>query len=493
VVAGRGESDIGSASVAGARPGSPGAESPSEERATESTRALPTALIIDDDADSLEALTALVGEAGYKVRGARNLEEARKLIDCGPVALALLDLELPDGSGLELLEPLEQIHGAEVVIVTGHGAVDSAVTAFRSGVVDYLTKPLDLGRLRMLLAKAQRTADLRHQIQELRRELRLLGRFGSMVGVSAGMQEVYDLLQRVAPTDATVLLLGETGTGKELAAQTVHTLSRRAAQPFIDVNCGALPPSLIEAELFGHEKGSFTGALRSRAGIFERADHGTLLLDEITEMPPELQVKLLRVLETSRLRRVGGDQDIEVDVRIVAATNRDPETAVREGKLREDLMYRLSVFPIRIPPLRERGRDAELIATHFLDELNRQRDTVKRFAPATLALISAYSWPGNVRELRNAVDRAHILCPGNLITPEHLPVTLPPEAAPGRPAGETRSEVLEIAPGMSVAEAEQKLIMATLQQVGGDKRAAARILGISLKTLYTRLREYDAR
>src|SRR5262245_25697208 len=345
----------------------------------------PTALVVDDDEPQLTALSEVLRTSGFEIRRGSSLKEAREALGQQHFDLVLLDLQLPDGPGLELLLALEGTQGTEVVVITGHASVETAIDALRAGVNDYLTKPIDLVRLRLLLRKVSQSTRLRRQVDELRGELRRLGRFGALVGSSDSMQAVYDQIQRVAPTEATVLVTGETGTGKELVAQTIHRLSGRWDKPFVDLNCGAVAPNLIEAELFGHERGSFTGATRSRAGIFERANGGSLLLDEITEMPADLQVRLLRVLETRQLRRVGGDQDIQFDVRIIAATNRDPAEAVREGTLREDLMYRLMVFPIALPPLRERGRDVELIAQTFLDELNRKEGTERFFSEATLA------------------------------------------------------------------------------------------------------------
>jgi two-component system response regulator AtoC len=313
-----------------------------------------------------------------------------------------------------------------------------------------------------------------------------------MVGRSAPMQEVYDLIAKVAPTTASVFVTGESGTGKELVAETIHRLSRRRDRPFLAVNCGAMTATLIESELFGHEKGSFTGADRRRVGYFEQASGGTLLLDEITEMPLELQVKLLRVLESGTLLRVGGNEPIRVDVRVIAASNRDPQVAVKEGVLREDLLYRLCVFPIHLPPLRERGDDVALLAEGFLAELNERDATEKRFSEAALEQIRSLAWPGNVRELRNAVERAAILA-DQVIGPRALP-----EAKGGcagsdtRPAGPGDEAVLEVRPGSSIADVERRLILATLEQVDGDKKRAAELLGISLKTLYNRLNVYRA-
>ena len=443
---------------------------------------MPSALIVDDDKSSREALSEWARAQGFEVRTAGSLSEARKGLAEGFVDVAILDLQLPDGSGIELVHELEQPPHVEVLIITGFGTVDSAVEAIKGGAIDYMTKPVDLQRLRKTLAHIRKAADLREEVGELRDELRRLGRFGSMIGGSAAMQRVYDLISRVAPTDASVLVTGETGVGKELVAQRVHDLSRRAKEPFLPINCGAMPPNLIESELFGHEKGSFTGAERQRKGIFERAHGGTLFLDEITEMPMELQVRLLRVLETGAVTRVGGEQTERVNVRTVAATNRDPEEAVAAGRLRDDLLYRLNVFPIAVPPLRERATDVELLARHFLAELNEPADAAKGFSEAALERLRGHSWPGNVRELRNVVERAFIMSPGR-IEAEHIPLG-------GRPPVERSELSLELCVGTSVADAERRLVLATLHHVGGDKKEAARILGLSLKTLYNRMKEY---
>jgi len=355
-------------------------------------------------------------------------------------------------------------------------------------VADYLTKPVDFARVKMALANLTRTRELKEEIGSLRGELRSLGRFGPMIGASPAMQGVYDLLARVARTDATVLLAGETGSGKEVAAQTVHRMSRRHKQPFVAVNCGAVSANLIESELFGHERGSFTGADRLHRGVFERAHRGTLFLDEVTEMPAELQVRLLRVLETGSLNRVGGSETIRVDVRVIAATNRRAEEAVRAGRLREDLHYRLNVFPVVLPPLRERDDDVELLANHILAELNRHEGTAKRFDRGALARLRGHSWPGNVRELRNVIQRAFIVA-DEVIGVEGLPL----QSAPGGDGASGSEPQLDIHPGMPIADAERLLILATLEHCERDKKKAAETLGISLKTLYNRLNEYGAR
>ena len=310
-----------------------------------------------------------------------------------------------------------------------------------------------------------------------------LKHFGLLYGSSAVMQHVYELIERVAQTDATVLIVGESGSGKELAANTIHRLSARARQPFVAVNCGAIPASLIEAELFGYEKGAFTGAAKTHRGYVERASEGTLFLDEITEMPPEMQVRLLRVLETGKFCRVGGDQEIRSEARIIAATNRDPATAVADNHLREDLMYRLAVFPLQLPALRARGDDVELLARHFLAGLNADAGTAKAFSKTSLTLLRTHSWPGNVRELKNCVQRAFILADEEVELKELTPAA--------RSTG-TDGSCLRFAIGTSLAAIEKKTIFATLEHCAGNKRRAAEVLGVSLKTLYNRLAEYAA-
>ncbi|MGH7788082.1 MAG: sigma-54-dependent transcriptional regulator [Candidatus Binatia bacterium] len=460
---------------------------------------MPRALVVDDDASSLTALGELIALEGFEVRTAAALGDARAAFGLETPDVLLLDLMLPDGSGLELLQEAAGV-GVAVVLITGHASVDTAVEALRLGATDYLTKPVDLGRLKTILANVARTRELQAEIGSLRGELRKLGRFGPLVGASPAMGNVYDLIARVAPTDATVLIVGESGTGKEVVAQAVHQLSRRRKAPFVPVNCGAVSPSLIESSLFGHEKGSFTGADRTHRGYFEQAAGGTLFLDEITEMPIELQVKLLRVLETGTVMRVGGEKGLAVDVRVVAATNRVPEQAVAEGRLREDLWYRLNVFPILLPPLRERGGDIAVLAHHFLAELNGGHGSSKRWADDAHAVLGRHAWPGNVRELKNLVHRAYILAEQEITA-----ACLPPEigaaaasSAPLSPAGgaaETGQSrtTLQVAVGSSVADVEQRLILATLEQCKGNKQKASEILGVSLKTLYNRLNEYRGR
>ena len=447
---------------------------------------MPHVLIVDDDANTRAALAALARAEGLTVGAAGSLREARIQMGRLRPDVVLVDLKLPDGSGMDLFEHLDNPSAMEVVLMTGHASVETAVAALRRGVADYLVKPLNLQRVKAILSRVPRTGDLKSEIGTLRCELRRLGRFDGMLGRSPPMQALYDQIARVAPTEATVFLIGESGTGKELAAKTIHDLSRRRRHPFFPVNCGAISPTLIESELFGHEKGSFTGAERMRQGHFERASGGTLFLDEITEMPIELQVKLLRALETGRFMRVGAHEELETDVRVITATNRDPGEAVAERKLREDLYHRLNVFPLRLPPLRERGEDIALLAQHFLDQLNAARGTHKTFAPPAPASLAALPWPGNVRELKNYVERAYIL--GD----KTLEAAVPAAAGAAAAAAAAATPTITVPVGVSLDEADRQLILATLEQCGGVKKWAAEMLGVSLKTLYNRLEEYRA-
>jgi DNA-binding NtrC family response regulator len=441
------------------------------------------ALIVDDDLGFALGLAETVSREGFSAATAPDLEQARGEMAASFPDVLITDLQLPDGSGLELLDELKERPDTQVILVTAHASVETAVEALRRNVADYLTKPVDFARIKMVLGNLARTRELREEIGTLRSELRKLGRYGSLVGGSLAMQRVYDLIGKVAPTDASILVTGETGTGKERVAEAIHGLSRRHKEAFVPVNCGAVSPTLIESELFGHEKGSFTGADRVHRGYFERANRGTLFLDEITEMSAELQVKLLRVLETGSFTRVGGSEAMRVDTRVIAATNRDPAEAVASGKLREDLLYRLNVFPIQLPALRERADDIGLLTQHFLDALNGQEGTAKRFSTAALDRLRRYSWPGNVRELKNVVQRAYILAEDEIGVDE-LPL-----GGREKPAGDG----VLVSVGTSLADAERRLILATLERLDGDKRRAAEILGISLKTLYNRVNQYDSK
>jgi len=443
------------------------------------------ALIVDDHASTLSSLAELVEQEGFSTSRAGSLEDARRQLQARQPDAILLDLHLPDGEGIKLLDDLDPASSPSVVLITGQASIDSAIEALRRGVSDYLTKPLDLGRLRAILGDIAQTRGLKQEIGTLRSSLPTRGSFGHLVGTSPPMRDIYEQISRVAPTNATVLVVGESGTGKELVARTIHDLSRRRHGPFVALNCGAMSPTLIESELFGHERGSFTGADRRHRGVFERAMRGTLFLDEVTEMPPELQVKLLRVLETGSFTRTGGESPLTVDVRFIAATNRNPEDAVKQGKLRDDLYYRLKVFQMVLPRLRDRTDHIEGLSSHFLTQIADSEGPSKRLTPEALGVLKEHSWPGNVRELKNAVYSGYILASSD-ITPACLPVEIrnPGTANTGAEPG------LGVHVGMTLAEAERRLIVATLSHFDGSKIRAADVLGISLKTLYNRLHEY---
>jgi DNA-binding NtrC family response regulator len=495
------------------------------------------ALIVEDDENSAEMLAELVAAEGFSTATAGSLHDASRQYAFRRPDVVLLDLSLPDGNGIELFDRVERDEACEIVLITGHATLETSIQALRLGAADYLLKPVNVPRLRQILARASGSSEARGRLASERVHVDAEGRFGLLWGKSAAMREIYHQIARVAPTAVTAFITGESGTGKEVVAQTIHDLSKRAKSPFLAINCGSISPQLIESELFGHEKGSFTGALRQHRGFFERADGGTLFLDEITEMPMELQVKLLRVLETGAFVRVGSDTVINVDVRIVAATNRPPAEAVSSGRLREDLYYRLNVFPIDLPPLRDRLEDVPLLAEHFLAGLNEREDAHKCFSERALAALAEYRWPGNVRELRNAVHRGFILAEGDTIDVECLPIgaasiapeplasaaaevapaarpetslspspatgaaaarvpaptpasaTAPAPFAPHRIPGDDRMS-LDIAVGTSIAEAERMLILATVDHCAGHRERAAAMLGISAKTLYNRLKGY---
>jgi two-component system response regulator AtoC len=445
---------------------------------------VPHALIVDDDTDTRDFLSEVARAEGFSVAAVDTLRSARAQLTRRHPDVLLADLQLPDGNGMELIGDLDRAIETEIIVVTGHASVGTAVEALRAGATDYLTKPIEVERLANIFRRQPRTVDLKHEIGELRDELRKVGRFGHLLGASPPMQALYDKIARVAPTSATVLLIGENGTGKELAARTIHDLSKRKRAPFLAINCGAMSPQSIESELFGHEEGSFAGADQQHKGFFERAGGGTILLDEITEMSFALQVKLLRVLETGTFVRVGSTQPIATDVRVLAATNRQPGKAVVEGKFREDLYHRLNVFPIHVPPLRDRGTDLEMLAEHFLNELNATEQSAKRFGASATASLYQHTWPGNVRELKNYVQRAYLLADAVIDNDAQS------EAAP---ASADEDEEIMVKIGTPLDEIEERVTMATLARCGHVKKRAAEILGISLKTLYNRLEGYSQR
>jgi DNA-binding NtrC family response regulator len=447
-------------------------------------------LIVEDDPATRGGLAELVRTWGFAVEAAADGEEALRLVTSFRPAIVVSDLMMPRMGGLQLLKALKDEEDLKIILLTAQGSVETAVEALKDGAEDYLTKPVDPQKLKLLLLRIAELNAERRANQALRRQLREKGSFGRIVGNSPAMRRIYQVIEQAAPTPASVLIIGESGTGKELIAQTIHQLSPRAGSPFVAINCAAIPETLLESEIFGHERGAFTGATDRRAGCFELADRGTLFLDEIAEMQAVTQVKLLRVLQERKFRRLGGRVEQEVDVRVIAATNVDTTAAMREGKLRDDLFYRLNVFTIELPPLRDRKEDLGLLVQAFIDEFNaRDRRQVTAVTPDAMRMLEAYEWPGNVRELRNVMERATILARGDLVEVQHLPRFSPPAtAAPAAAkAAEPTSSSVTIAPGMTVDEAERRLIVATLDAAAGNKTRAAEMLGISLKTLHNKL------
>jgi two-component system response regulator HydG len=434
-------------------------------------------LLVDDEPDFVASASEMLRLHGHDVRTADTLANARRILDSQSSDVLLLDLMLPDGNGLELLEELTENHKAieRVVLITGHPGIKSQIKNLSGPSVSYLTKPIDSRELMSLLRELERS----DQTQE-GEDVNL--HFGLLVGETPQMHAVYNQIEKIAATDSAVLILGETGTGKELVAEAIHRVSGRTGE-FVAVNCGSLSRELAGSELFGHEKGSFTGATRQHSGFFQRAHLGTLFLDELTEMPPELQPHFLRVLETGRVLPVGSEKEIPVETRVVTATNRVPTEAIASKKLRKDLYYRLSVFPINLPPLHSRRADIPLLANHFLAELARRYGPERWLSEKSVKRLEAYHWPGNVRELRHVIHRAFILSDsedGELELPERF------ESPFGQ---QNRLEGLQV--GRSIRDIERELIMRTLAHFDGDKRAAAEILGISLNTLYNRLHVYE--
>jgi DNA-binding NtrC family response regulator len=434
----------------------------------------PSLLIVDDDVCFVRAAVEIARTADFDVTVAGSLEQARNRVRQSSFDLALVDLCLPDGSGLDLLDQCD-IATTQVVLITGQPTVESAIRAFKSPILDYVIKPIEPARYRELLANAASRKTLPPPTLDKA--------WQGLAGNSAALRSIIEQIKRVGPTDATVLINGESGVGKELVARALHEVSGRKGE-LVSMNCGAVPSDLMASQLFGHERGSFTGAQARHIGYFEQAAGGTLFLDEITEMPIHLQVHLLRALENQKIRRVGGTEDIEVDVRIVAATNLPPLRAISEGKLREDLYYRLGEFPMVVPPLRERAEDVELLANMFLARLNQRYNTRKGFTPAAMEQLRCFAWPGNVRQLRNVVNRSFIMAKDDAITD---PIDDPRSY---EPLAETPGS-LTVSVGMTFDDIERRMLFKTLRFFDNDKVRTAHALGVSVKTIYNRLARYQ--
>ncbi len=442
-------------------------------------------LVVDDEVAMREVLEMRLQEWGFEVRLAQDGMEAKELAESFDPDIVISDVVMPEISGFELLKFLKAGNPRRpIILVTAQASIEMAVEAIKQDASDYLEKPLDYPKLRSILEKVEKDVEQYRQSRKLVSQLERDAGFADFIGKSKPMREVYDLIMSIGCTDASVIITGESGTGKELAAQTIHKLSSRSAGPFVAINAAAIPENLMESEIFGHEKGAFTGAVGSRAGCFEMSNRGTLFMDEIAEMPLALQPKLLRVLEDRRVRRLGGSQEFTVDVRVLAATNREPREAVERGRLREDLFYRLNVFTVALPPLRERRSDVPLLAQSFIREFNQKHNAhVEAVREEAMEVLMAYSWPGNVRELRNIMERAVILSKGEWIEPSHLPAYLI----------NTRSEVaakIVLPPGVTAADAERELILRTLKRTGNNKAEAARQLGLDVKTIRNKLKAY---
>jgi DNA-binding NtrC family response regulator len=456
-------------------------------------------LIVEDNADAREAWSTLIESWGYRVDTAEDGERAVQLIESYDPQILLLDLRLPKKDGLAVLG---EIHAngwqLPTIVISGEGEIEDAVQSIKLGAYDYLRKPVDPHHLQVLLNNLRTHLTVSKENKLLRRRLIEAGELGPLVGQSLPMRRVMALIEQVAPSSASIIIVGESGTGKELVARTIHDLSPRASGPYIAINCAALPETLMESELFGHERGAFTGADRRREGCFELANGGTLLLDEITEMRPELQSKLLRVLEERKIRRLGGSTEVSVDVRVLAATNRNLDLQLREGKFREDLYYRLNVFAIQLPPLRERSEDIPTLIEHFLGQLGSSNGRpVMGMESECLELLKSQPWPGNVRQLRNVIERALIVTRGPMISVADLPDGIErggPEGGQagvsdrGGPSNDTHS-MLDVHVGMPLSAVKRELLTQTLKSTGGNKAKAAEILGISLKTLYNNFKE----
>ena len=446
----------------------------------------PRILVVDDEESHRIMLRAVLKEEGYEVSEASDGTEAVKAVEREPFDLILMDIRMRTMDGIEALGEIRKISPlVPVLIMTAYASVKTAVEALKAGAFEYLTKPLDTDELKILIEKALELYHLRAENIALKERLGDRFDFSKIIGRSPKMKEVFDTLSLVAPTDATVLILGESGTGKELVANSIHHNSPRASQPFIKVSCAALPETLLEGELFGHEKGAFTGAIARREGRFQLAHRGTIFLDEVGEMSMTTQTKLLRVLQEKEFEPLGSTRTVKADVRVIAASNKDLEREVKEGRFREDLFYRLNVVPVSLPPLRERKDDIPALAAHFFAIYrDKNRKELKDISGKAMDLLSRYDWPGNIRELENCIERAVILARGEIIAPADLPLTI--QAL----SGDREIQGLNLPSGISIQEVEKALILKTLEDTGGNRSRAAEILGINRRTLQNKLREY---
>lgn len=443
-----------------------------------------TILVIDDEKNIREGLSAALELEGYSVRLAADGREGLAQIEKGDIDLVITDLRMPGISGEEVLARVRgESPGIPVIVLTGHGSIDTAVDAMRNGAYDFLTKPLSLDRLTLIVKRALAGRELEIRHSSLQQELDAKTSFESIIGKSAEMQRIFQMVRKAADSKASVLITGESGTGKELIANALHNLSPRKDKPFIKVHCAALSESLLESELFGHEKGAFTGAAARKRGRFELANGGTIFLDEIGEINQNVQIKILRVLQDKRFERVGGEETLEVDVRVIAATNRNLEEEILQGRFREDLFYRLNVVHIQVPPLRERKDDIPLMLNAFLDEFNRENNkSITGFDSRSRSALYKYDWPGNIRQLRNCVESAVVMCSGSQISLEDLPPTI---------RGAAEASVIQVPMGITLAEAEKIIIQQNLAANQGNKSKTADVLDIGRKTLHRKLEEYQ--
>jgi two-component system response regulator HydG len=447
----------------------------------------PRILVVDDEESHRIMLRAVLKEEGYEVAEAADGLEALRAVEQEPFDLILLDIRMATMDGIEALTEIRKKSPlVPVLIMTAYASVKTAVMALKAGAFDYLTKPLDVEELKILVEKALELYHLREENIALKERLGDRFDFSKIIGRSRKMKELLDTLSLVAPTDATVLILGESGTGKELVANSIHQNSPRASQPFIKVSCAALPETLLESELFGHERGAFTGAIARREGRFQLAHRGSIFLDEVGEMSPTTQMKLLRAVQEKEFEPLGSPRTMKVDVRVIAATNKDLEKEVKEGRFREDLFYRLNVVPVSLPPLRDRKEDIPALATHFFAIYReKNRKAMQAISGKAMDLLMRYDWPGNIRELENCIERAVIMARGEIIAPADLAANIQ-VLSNGREAQE-----LPFPSGISLQEVEKALILKTLEDTGGNRTRAAEILGINRRTLQNKLREYD--